>query len=264
MKICCKLITLIVFVVSSPMTIAEIKSTVIDYTIDGKPFQGYLSYDDKLTGKRPGVIVVHEWWGHNNYARKRAEMLAELGYTAFALDMYGKGKLADHPDNAQAYMQSVMSNMGVMEQRFNQAWTLLKQQPTVDLDKIAAIGYCFGGAVVLHMAKNGADLAGVVSFHGSLSEKLQPKPNTVKASVLVLNGADDPFITAEQINNFKQTMKAANADFRFINYPGAKHSFTNPGADKFGQQFNMPLEYNEAVDKQSWEEMQGYFSKIFK
>lgn len=264
MKIHYKLVTLIVCAMVPAMAIADIKSTVINYTIDGKPFQGYLSYDDKLDGERPGVIVVHEWWGHNDYARKRADKLAELGYTAFALDMYGKGKLADHPDNAQTYMQSVMSNMSVMEQRFNQALQLLKKQPTVDPGKIAAIGYCFGGAVVLHMAKSGADLAGVVSFHGSLSEKLQPKPNTVKANVLVLNGADDPFITAEQISAFKETMKTANVDYKFINYPGAKHSFTNPGADKFGKQFNMPLEYNKAVDKQSWEEMQWFFTKIFK
>lgn len=263
MKIHYKLLTLIICVMVPAMTIAEIKSTVIDYTIDGKPFQGYLSYDDKLKGKQPGIIVVHEWWGHNNYARNRADMLAELGYTAFALDMYGKGKLADHPENAQTYMQSVMSNMNVMEQRFNEALQLLKKQTTVDPDKIAAIGYCFGGAVVLHMAKTGAELAGVVSFHGSLSEKLQPKPNTVKASVLVLNGADDPFISAEQISAFKQSMKSANADFELINYPGAKHSFTNPDADRFGKQFDLPLEYHEAVDKQSWKEMQSFFSKIF-
>jgi len=243
---------------------AQIKSSVIDYQIDGQPFRGYLSYDDSISGKRPGVIVVHEWWGHNAYARKRAEMLAKLGYTAFALDMYGAGKLAKHPDDAQKFMQAAMTNMSIMEKRFNEAVKLLKQQPTVDPNKIAAIGYCFGGGVVLHMASTGADLDGVVSFHGALSTVKTAQANKINAKILVLNGADDPFVTAAQITAFKQIMQKAGADFEFVNYPGAKHSFTNPEADSFGKQFNLPLQYNAAVDKKSWQRMQQFFKTIFK
>jgi dienelactone hydrolase len=242
---------------------AEIRSEVVNYKIAGQPFQGYLSYDDAITGKRPGVLVVHEWWGHNAYARKRADMLAKLGYTAFALDMYGSGKLAKHPDDARKFMQATMANMNVAETRFNEAKHLLQEQSTVNPKKIAAIGYCFGGGTVLHMARMGADLAGVVSFHGSLTTKTPAQPGQVKAKILVLNGADDPFVTAEQITALKQEMKNAGADFQFVNYPGVKHSFTNPEADDFGQRFNIPLAYNAEADNNSWLRMQQFLNKVF-
>jgi len=242
---------------------AEIQSEIVSYTIDGQPFQGYLSYDDSVSGKRPGVLVVHEWWGHNAYARKRADMLAKLGYTAFAIDMYGAGKLARHPDDAQKFMQETMANMKTAETRFNEAKLLLQKQPTVDPGKIAAIGYCFGGGTVLHMAKQGSDLSGVVSFHGTLTTKIPAKASQTKANILVLNGADDPFVTAEQITAFKQEMKAAGAKFEFVNYPGVKHSFTNPDADKLGKQFNMPLAYNAKADKDSWQRMQQFLKRVF-
>ncbi len=246
------------------LTLADIQSNVINYEIAGQPFQGYLSYDDAISGKRPGVVVVHEWWGHNNYARKRADMLAKLGYTAFALDMYGTGKLANHPDDAQKFMQATMADINVMENRFIEAVQLLKKQANVNPDKIAAIGYCFGGGVVLHMARVGAELAGVVSFHGSLAAKKQAHANSVKSKILVLNGADDPFVTPEAITVFKQEMQAAKADFELINYPGVKHSFTNPAAEEFGKQFNMPLAYNAEADKDSWQRMTTFFQGIFK
>ncbi|MGR9072954.1 MAG: dienelactone hydrolase family protein, partial [Gammaproteobacteria bacterium] len=215
----------------------EIRYEVIDYQIDGQPFQGYLSYDDAIEGRRPGVLVVHEWWGHNAYARKRAAMLAQLGYTAFALDMYGAGKLADHPDDAKAFMQATLADMNVAEARFKEAVRLLQQQPSVDPGKIAAIGYCFGGGIVLHMARSGTDLAAVASFHGSLGTETPAQSGKVKPEILVLNGADDTFVTAEQIAAFKQEMQDSGAKFEFVNYPGVRHSFTNPEADDFGKRF---------------------------
>jgi dienelactone hydrolase len=243
---------------------AEIRSEVVNYQIAGQSFQGYLSYDDAIIGKRPGVLVVHEWWGHNAYARKRADMLAAMGYTAFALDMYGTGKLAKHPDDAKKFMQATLADMNVAEARFNAAMHLLQQQPTVVANKIAAIGYCFGGGVVLHMARVSTDLAGVISFHGSLAAKLTATPGQVKAKMLVLNGADDPFVTTEQIDALKQEMKNAGANLEFVNYPGVKHSFTNPEADDFGKRFNMPLVYNAEADKDSWQRMQVFLRQVFK
>lgn len=241
----------------------EIRSEVIDYQIDGQPFQGYLSYDDAIKSKRPGVLVVHEWWGHNDYARKRADMLAELGYTAFALDMYGAGKLADHPDDAKKFMQATLADMSVAEARFNEAMRLLQRQSTVDSDKVAALGYCFGGGIVLNMARRGIDMDGVVSFHGSLGTNSPAQPGKVKAEVLVLNGADDPFVTAEQIAAFKREMDNAGAQFEFIDYPGVKHSFTNPEADAFGKRFDMPLVYDAEADQDSWSRMQAFLKRVF-
>lgn len=243
---------------------AQIRSEVINYEIAGQPFQGYLSYDDAITGKRPGVLVVHEWWGHNAYARKRADMLAAMGYTAFALDMYGAGKLASHPDDAQKFMQATLADMHVAEARFNKAKTVIQQHATVLKNKIAAIGYCFGGGTVLHMARVGTDLAGVASFHGSLASKTSAQPGQVKAKILVLNGADDPFVKPEQIAALKQEMKQAGAELDFVNYPGVKHSFTNPEADDFGKRFNMPLVYDAKADKDSWQRLKVFLEQVFK
>lgn len=243
---------------------ADIKSTVINYTVTGQPFQGYLSYDDTIINKRPGILVVHEWWGHNAYVRRRADMLAKMGYTAFALDMYGTGKLAKHPDDAKKFMQATLANMSAAETRFNVAMKLLQNHPTVLSNKIAAIGYCFGGGTVLHMAKIGTDLTGVVSFHGSLASKITAKKGKVTSKILVLNGADDPFVTTEQINKLKKEMKQADANLEFVNYPGVKHSFTNPDADAVGKKFEMPLVYNANADKDSWQRMQVFLTLIFK
>ncbi len=245
---------------------AEIKSETISYQVSGQPFQGTLSYDDAIKGKRPGVLVVHEWWGHNAYANKRAEMLAKLGYTAFALDMYGAGNVADHPEDAKKLMEAALADMQVAETRFNAVLKLLQQQPTVEAGKIAAIGYCFGGGLVLHMAKVNPDLAGVVSYHGALGISANTKPvsTPVKTRILVFNGEADTFITKEQIDSFKQDMKTIGANYEFINYPGIKHSFTNPEADNFAKKFDMPLKYDEKADKDSWGKTQVFFKKIFK
>ena len=243
---------------------AKVVTKEVNYSADGLNLKGYLAYDDAQTGKRPGVLVVHEWWGQNDYIRQRARMLAELGYVALALDMYGDGKQAAHPEDASKFSSEVMKNLDVAEQRFMAGLTLLKQQPQTNQQQVAAIGYCFGGGVVLAMARRGVDLNGVASFHGSLGASAPASPGKVKARVLVLNGADDPFVKPEQIAAFKEEMSAAGVDYEFVNYPGAKHSFTNPGATENGKKFQLPLEYNATVDKESWQKLQTFFQQIFK
>jgi dienelactone hydrolase len=242
----------------------RILGKAVDYSAQGVVMKGYLAYDESITGKRPGVLVVHEWWGLNDYARKRARMLAELGYTALAVDMYGDGKQAMHPDDAKAFSSELMKNFDVAQARFVTAMEFLKQQPTVDPGRIAAIGYCMGGGVVLNMARQGVELKGVASFHGSLTAVKPAQPGVIKAKILVLNGGADKFITPEQIEAFKQEMKAAGADFQFISYPDALHSFTNPEATELGKKFNMAVAYNAKADKESWDEMKKFFSVIFK
>ncbi len=242
---------------------AKVRTKVISYSVNGTELSGYYAYDDAIKGKRPGVLVVHEWWGHNDYARKRARMLAELGYSAFALDMYGKGKLAAHPADAKKFMMEVIEKIETARQRYKKALAVLKAQPVTDTTRLAAIGYCFGGGIVLDMARQGLPLKGVVSFHGSIAAKQPAVKGKVKARVLVLNGAADPFVTPEQIKAFKQEMTNAQVQFEFINYKNAKHSFTNPVADEFGKKFNMPLQYNAEADKKSWAKMQNFFKEIF-
>jgi len=236
----------------------------VSYTADGTTLKGFLAYNENQEGPRPGVIVVHEWWGHNQYARKRAAMLAELGYIALAIDMYGDGKQAGHPDDAGKFAMAVMQNMSTAKARFDAGVKLLKEQPQTDPTKVAAIGYCFGGGVVLRMAVAGDDLAGVVSFHGSLPTDSVSNPKQVKTKLLVCNGADDKFVPTEQIDAFKKAMVDAGINFKFVNYPEAVHSFTNPDADSLGKKFNMPLAYNMKADEQSWADMKGFFNEIFK
>lgn len=253
-----------VLCLASALVQAEVKTQEVTYKDNGTELKGYLAYDDAVQGKRPGILVVHEWWGHNAYARKRARLLAELGYTALAIDMYGDGKTADHPEDAGKFAKAVGGNLPLAKARFLAALNLLTAQDTVAKDKTAAIGYCFGGGMVLQMARQGIDLDGVVSFHGSVASSTPAEKGKVKARVLVYNGADDPFVTAEQIMAFKQEMADAGVDYEFVNLAGAKHSFTNPEADSFAKKFNMPLAYNKDADEQSWQGMQAFFKKIFK
>ena len=253
----------LLFLAVTTVAQAEVKTQVVEYTAGATRMSGYLAYDDASGGPRPGVLVVHEWWGHNDYARKRAEMLAGLGYVALALDMYGDGKVADHPDNAMAFMQEVVNDMPEAERRFNAARELLQRQPNVDRERIAALGYCFGGAMVLHMARSGADLDAVISYHGSLGTQTPAAPGQIKARLLVFNGADDPMVPAEQVANFKQEMDRANAFYEFVNYAGVKHSFTNPNADIYAQRFGLPLEYNAEADALSWQRSQAFLQEAF-
>jgi dienelactone hydrolase len=243
---------------------AKIKGKVVTYKAGDVILKGYLAFDQNIKGKRPGVLVVHEWWGHNEYVRKRARMLAGMGYTALALDMYGDGKQANHPDDAGKFASEVMKNAAIGEGRFMAALEFLKKQKTVDPERIAAIGYCFGGGVVLHMARQGVNLKGVASFHGSLATAKPAEPGVIKAKILVLNGDADKFTTPEQIESFKQEMKNAGVDYQFISYPEAMHSFTNPDADMYAKKFNMPVGYNADADKQSWAELDKFLTDIFK
>ncbi len=242
---------------------AELQRETITYRVGDKEFTGYLAYDDAVAGKRPGVLVVHEWWGLNAYSRKRAEMLAGLGYTAFALDMYGTGKVADHPDTAKAFMQSVMSDVPEAARRFDAAKSVLQGQPTVDAEKIAAIGYCMGGGVVLQMARLGMDLDGVVSYHGALATQTPAQPGQVKAKVLVFTGEADPLVPTDQVQAFVGEMQSAGVDYSLVGYRGAKHSFTNPDADALGQRFSMPLAYDKAADNDLWMRTQFFLKQIF-
>jgi len=243
---------------------AQTEGKEIVYQVNGSEFAGYLAYDDAVKGKRPGILVLHEWWGHNPYARKRAEMLAGLGYTAFALDMYGTGKLAEHPDDAKAFMMAATGNVPELKKRFNSALDILLEHPSVDREKTAAIGYCMGGGISLNMARAGVDLDGVVVFHGSLGSKEPVKEGQIKAEILVFTGAADPFVPAEQVAAFEQEMKSAGVVYSLTSYPGVKHSFTNPDADAFGKQFDMPLAYDKAADEDSWKQMLVFFQRIFR
>lgn len=236
----------------------------VTYQGGGVTMKGYLAYDKTRTGKRPGVLVVHEWWGHNDYARKRARMLANMGYTALAVDMYGDGKQAEHPKDAGKFVQEVIANMDAAQTRFKSAYDLLANHATTDADKMAAIGYCFGGAIVLHMARIGLELDGVASFHGSLGTQTPAQAGKVKAAVFVAHGEADPMVTSEAVAAFKKEMTDAKVDFRFESYPGAKHGFTNPGATELGKKFEIGLAYDENADKTSWAQMQQFFDKIFK
>ena len=241
----------------------QITGEDVTYSADTISMNGYLAYDAAQEGARPGILVVHEWWGHNDYARSRADMLAEMGYTALAVDMYGDGKIANHPDDAGKFAGEVFQNIESGMARFNAALDLLKNHPSTDPNNIAAIGYCFGGGVVLHMARVGTDLKGVVSFHGSLGTQSPAEEGVVKAAVLVCHGADDPFVPAEHVEAIQSEMEAANVDFTFKSYPGALHSFTNPIADSVGPLFELPLKYDKAADEQSWQDMQDLFARIF-
>ena len=241
----------------------DIRGEEVVYKAGDTTLKGYLAWDAAKEGPRPGVIVVHEWWGHNDYVRTRARMLAEEGYTALALDMYGDGKQAAHPEDAQQFMMEAISDAEVSQARFAAASELLRKHETTDPTKLAAIGYCFGGAVVLHMARSGNELAGVASFHGNLATETPAEPGMVKAKVLVLHGADDPFVPSEQLEAFRKEMDAAGADYQVIEYAGAVHAFTNPAATENGKKFDLPLAYNEEADKQSWAELQRFLRELF-
>ena len=241
---------------------ASIATKEVTYSEGSTNMKGFLAWDDSISGKRPGILVVHEWWGLNDYARSRAKQLAELGYTALAVDMYGDGKAADHPKDAGAFAASVMKDPQVALARFRAAMEVLKSQPTVDPEKIAAIGYCMGGAIVLNAARQGIDLDAAASFHGSLGGLL-PIKGPVKAKILVCHGEADSFIAPEKVAAFNQEMKDAGVDFKFIAYPGAKHGFSNPAADETGKKFDLDIAYNREADTESWKELQALLQGVF-
>src|SRR5690606_37903134 len=247
---------------------AQIKQPVnvtgeeVSYSTDSVDMKGYISYNSEIEGKRPGILVIHEWWGHTDYVRKRADMLAELGYVGFALDMYGDGKSADHPEDAKKYSGMVMQNMDGAKARFDEAYQLLASHPTVDRDKLSAIGYCFGGAVALAMANAGKPLDGIAIFHSSVQVAIPPT-DKLQARILVQNGADDPMISPESVEAFKNQMDSLNADYEYISYAGAQHGYTNPGATELGQKFDMPISYNLEADTTSWNELKTFLNELY-
>lgn len=246
---------------------AEIKTREIPYkSPDGTSLIGYYAYDDAITGKRPGVVVVHEWWGLNDYVKRRARDLAALGYSALAIDMYGDGKNTEHPADAQAFMKSATASAPAAKARFLAGFDLLKQQPQTDGSKLAAIGYCFGGKVVLDMARQGVPLAAVVSFHGPLATASPATPGSVKAKVLVEHGEKDTLVPLAAVNALKEEFDKAGADYRVVVQPNAKHSFTNPDADRLshaghGSEKGPDLGYSKVADENSWADMQALFKE---
>jgi dienelactone hydrolase len=240
---------------------AAIKTEVIDYKDGDLALQGYLAWDDTKTAGAPGVLVIHEWWGHNDYARKRAEQLAGLGYVAFALDMYGKGVAATTPQEAGKLATPFYTDRALMRSRATAGLNILKARKEVDPQQIAAIGYCFGGSTALELARGGAELAGVVSFHGGLDFPNADDTKNIKGHVLICTGADDPMVTPDKVDAFEDQLRKAKIDYQINVYGGAVHAFTNPAADAH----NIPgIKYNEKADKRSFEAMKAFFGEIFK
>lgn len=244
---------------------AEIKEVPVTYSDGTTTMKGFVVYDDASTAKRPGIIMVHEWWGITPHIHNEAKKYAAQGYTAFIADMYGDAKTADNPKDAGALSGGVMKDPKAMESRFNAAKAEVAKQATVNPDRIGAVGYCFGGAVVINMARTGADLKAVAGFHASLGLNTPaPAPGTIKAKILILNGAADPFVKREQYDTLKKELDAAKANYQVIEYPGAVHAFTNPEATALGEKFKLPLKYDANADQASKAEAAKLFAATLK
>ncbi len=249
----------------APTTTAApvMKEEMVTIQGDGVSLNSFLVYDDSVKTKRPAVLVVPEWWGLTEYAKRRARELSKLGYVALALDVYGDGKLADNPDSAGKYAMPFYQHPEKAKARIDAAIAKLKSLPQVDTANIGAIGYCFGGGILINTARLGdADLKGVVSFHGSLLGTPARK-NLLKTKLLVLHGNADPLVNP-QVAQFKKQMDSIGADYKFIGYDSALHAFTNPDATELGKKFKMPIAYNAAADTASWKEMQTFFGNVLK
>ena len=240
---------------------AKIQIQPIPYTYGEVELEGVLAWDDSIAGKRPGILVVHEWWGLNEYARKRAEQLAELGYVAFAVDMYGKGKVTDHGEQASQWAKEVTTNLPLWYGRALQGLKVLEAHPQVNTQKMAAIGYCFGGATVMQLVYGDAPVKGVVSFHGSLPLPPASQPIKSDAEILIAHGGADPFLTADHIQQFQTALDQSGLDWQMVIYGGAQHSFTNPSANQYGMK---GVQYQEQADRRSWNQMRPFFEEIFR
>lgn len=244
---------------------AEVKTKVIEYKHGDVVLEGLLAWDDALATadkKQPGVLVCPEWWGNNDYARGRAKQLAELGFVAFSIDMYGKGKLTEDPKQATAWSGEIYGNPKMLRERAAAGLATLVAQPQVDASRVAAIGYCMGGTVALELARTGAALRSVVAFHaGKLASLVDAADNSkIKATVTICHGEIDPYTEPAEVAKFREEMKAANVDYEFIGYAGAVHSFTNPNCDKY----KIPgISYNAKADARSWEHMKSAFAEAF-
>jgi dienelactone hydrolase len=229
---------------------------------DGTTLKGYVAYDEGKKGKRPAIVVIPEWWGNNEYSRYRADMLAKLGYIAIAADMYGEGKEGPTPKEAGELATPFYKNPQLAKERIEAAVNKLKEYAETDPAQLACIGYCFGGSMSLNAANLGMDFKGVVSFHGGLAV-VPAKAGKTTAKILVCHGAADKFISAEELKNFRRNLDSVKVDYTFISYPDATHAFTNPGSTANGLKFNIPIAYNAAADKKSWEDMKAFFKIIF-
>lgn len=239
---------------------AEVRTKPIEYRQDGTTFQGFLAWDDAAQGKRPGILVVHEWWGQNQHARDQAVRLARAGYVAFALDMYGKGKVATHPRDAQTFMEEASRDPAVMRARFEAARRVLESQPQVDRARLGTVGYCFGGGVALRMARAGEHLAAVATFHAAIPPPDEPARGPVTPRVLIATGGADPMVPADQVRAFADALRRDGAKVEVVTYPGAKHGFTNPENDRLGMD---GLAYDANADRESWAAALKLFREAF-
>ncbi len=239
---------------------AEVQSQAVGYEDDGVPLTGYLYWDDALEGERPGILVIHEWWGLNDYAKQRARMLAELGYVAFAADMYGNEQVTDQPAQAREWMQEITVDPERWRQRAGAGLTQLKAVDEVNTAQLAAIGYCFGGGTVLQMAYGGADLAGIVSFHGSLPAAPEESVGKIASKILILHGQADSFTDPKVVSNFQNKLDEAGANWEMVIYGGVRHGFTNPDVGDYGID---NLQYDAQADARSWHRMQDFFRERF-
>jgi len=240
---------------------ATIQTKTVEYKQGDTTLEGFTAYDDAIKGARPGVLVVHQWLGLTDYEKHRAEMLAQLGYVAFCADIYGKGGRPQNTAEAGSQAGKYKSDRRLLRARVNAGLDALRQQPLVDPKRVAAIGYCFGGTTVLELARSGADLNGVVSFHGGLDSPTPADGKNIKCKLLVCHGADDPFSSPQDIAAFENEMRKGGVDWQLIKYGGAVHSFTQPNA---GNDNSKGAAYNEKADKRSWEAMRQFFAEIFK
>jgi dienelactone hydrolase len=256
-------ILLILFIIAAFVTkgISQIHTETVEYKSGNTILKGFLAYDQNITGKHPGVLIVHDWTGLGDYPKMRAEQLAKLGYIAFAADIYGNGIVAKNMDDAAKLAGQYSKDRTAVRERMNAALKTLEENKFVDANKVAAIGYCFGGMCVLELARSGADIKGVVTFHGNLSNPNPDDAKNIKAKILVCTGADDPYVNKEQVENFKKEMDDAKVDWQMDIYSGAVHAFTIPTA---GNDNSKGAAYNEKADKRSWQVMMDFFDEIFK
>lgn len=243
---------------------ATIQMKAIPYTLDGVTMQGGLAIDSAQSGLRPAVLVVHEWWGRNAFSDDRAQALAKLGYAGFAVDMFGDHAQADNPTDASALSSAVSGNLPLMTGRFMAAIRALKQQPGIDPERIAVIGYCFGGTVALNMVRQGVDLAAMVGFHAGVDGLAPIAHPSINTPIRLFTGGDDPFVPTEQVQMTVADMRAAKADIEVVTYAQARHAFTNPAATEKGERFNLPLQYNAHAADDSWQQMHTFLRTVFK
>jgi len=254
-------ISLIATLMSTSTTRAAVQTKTIEYKQADATLEGYMAWDDAQPGPRPGVLIVHDWMGPSEFTESHARKLAEMGFVALAVDIYGKGIRPKSPQEAGQQAMKFKNDRTSLRARVNAGLDVLKSDPHCDPAKIAAIGYCFGGTTVLELARSGADIRGVVSFHGGLDSPTPEDGKNIRCKVLVLHGADDPNVPPKDVAAFQQEMRSAGVDWQFVAYGGAVHAFTNP---KAGDNPARGVAYNAAADRRSWEAMKDFFAEVFK